>query len=140
MQELLAADIPESAISGFASQFLNRRLVADADLILTATAEHRAGVLSVDPRALKRTLTLGEFARLVGQVPAEAIQGDDDATRFASLARAALAQRYRFQRGSAATDIADPYGKSAAVYEASYRQIQSYVADILYALKPVQDS
>ncbi len=50
------------------SEFRSRPLLAEhitsADLVLTATKEHRAGVLELAPTALRRTYTLREFAVL----------------------------------------------------------------------------
>ena len=50
---------------GFASRALEDKMVDDADLILTATRDHRSEVLSRNPSALRRTFTLREFAVLV---------------------------------------------------------------------------
>jgi len=50
---------------GFASRALESQLVTDADLILTATRDHRSVVLGRYPGALRRTFTLREFAELV---------------------------------------------------------------------------
>jgi protein-tyrosine phosphatase len=47
------------------SQQLTEQLITDADLILTATREHRSKVVSLHPRAARYTFTLNQFARLV---------------------------------------------------------------------------
>ncbi len=54
--------------SGFSSTWLREPQIAWAELVLTATAEHRSEVLRLEPRALRRTFTLRELARLAGHV------------------------------------------------------------------------
>ncbi|WP_104195976.1 low molecular weight phosphatase family protein [Cryobacterium sp. M15] len=44
---------------------LTEELIADADLVLTATREHRRQVVSMLPKATRYTFTLNQFARLV---------------------------------------------------------------------------
>jgi protein-tyrosine-phosphatase len=57
-------------LSAHRSTPLTRRLVDDADLILTMEAEHRRAVLSISPAARDRTFVLGAFAA-----------GDEEAVR-----------------------------------------------------------
>jgi protein-tyrosine phosphatase len=47
------------------SKQLTEQQIADADLILTATREHRSKVVSLQPRAARYTYTLNQFARLL---------------------------------------------------------------------------
>ena len=49
----------------FRSRPITVEIIEGSDLILTATRDHRAGVLSVCPAALRRTFTLREFDALV---------------------------------------------------------------------------
>jgi|EndMetStandDraft_5_1072996.scaffolds.fasta_scaffold240189_2 protein-tyrosine phosphatase len=82
----------------FASRALNEQLVDAADLILTATRDHRSEVLSRYPSALRRTFTLREFAGLVRDMigvssPAEMV---------------AEAYRRRSEAGDD-LDLADPF-------------------------------
>jgi protein-tyrosine phosphatase len=66
MDELLyARGVAADDIRAHRSEPLTARHIAEADLILTATADHRAQVLELDPTALRRTMTLGEFGRLL---------------------------------------------------------------------------
>lgn len=57
--------------SGFRSHALIDSDVRQADVVLTATREHRSDVLERVPLALKRAFTLLEFAALVEVVPAD---------------------------------------------------------------------
>lgn len=87
--------------TGFRSRRLTDNNCEEADLILTATRDHRSQVLDQVPRALRRTFTLLEFAHIVdgSQSPAGPL------TLMVSDAAAA--------RGAIRPenyDIADPYG------------------------------
>lgn len=55
--------------TGFRSRPLRAEHITSADLVLTATKEHRAGVLELVPTALRRTYTLREFAAVGCEVP-----------------------------------------------------------------------
>lgn len=50
---------------GFRARALRPAMVLDADLVLTASRDHRAEVLAQEPSAMGRTFTMLEFARLV---------------------------------------------------------------------------
>lgn len=50
-------------VTGSVSHELTADLVDSADLILTASTSHRAAVVRVMPRAVRKTLTLKQFAR-----------------------------------------------------------------------------
>ena len=67
--------------SGFVARELTAELVVRADLVLTATREHRAAVVGLVPAAVRRSFTLKEFARLSGLVR------DAELARNAELAR-----------------------------------------------------
>ena len=57
---------------GFRSRQLTPQIAADADLILTATRDHRADVVTLQPKALKYTFALADFSHMVDgieQVP-----------------------------------------------------------------------
>ncbi|MGJ9411577.1 hypothetical protein ACHAAC_02610 [Aeromicrobium sp. CF4.19] len=84
--------------SSFRSRPLLSVHVANADLILTATREHRGGVLELDPTALRRTFTLREFAALGHEVAA----GPD----LPELVRTAASRR---STGPVDIDVPDPF-------------------------------
>ena len=72
---------------GFASRALEAEMVDDADLILTATREHRSEVLSRHPNALRRTFTLREFAALVEDMIGVTSPAEMVAAAYAGAAR-----------------------------------------------------
>lgn len=102
----------------FRSHAIDTYLVDSADLILTATQAHRSDVLSLNPRALRRTFTLLEFAALCERV--------EGANAHALVAEAAR------QRSNAPPDIdiGDPYRRSPDVHRATADQIDDAVRTI----------
>ncbi|WP_293787008.1 hypothetical protein [uncultured Aeromicrobium sp.] len=96
-----------------------RQLTADiarrADLILTATRDHRTQVLEVFPGALRRTFTLVEFAALAPRVAADSA---DDLVRGAAMIRT---------EGPQDIDIADPIGQSEEFHDEVARRIEEAV-------------
>lgn len=94
---------------------LTSSLVEAADLILTMTEEQRAWVTHQAPRTLRRTYTLLEYARVLGEF--------EEQTAFSTLAElvhASAPLRGRINAGDAPNDIADPYGKAPEDYAASF--------------------
>lgn len=93
------------AATGFVpSQHRSQRLVPDAvrvaDLVLTATREHRVAVVDADPTSARRTFTLLEFARLVS--------ADDEPVASLQDLRDRAAARRAGDPATAADDLADP--------------------------------
>ena len=75
-----------------------------ADLVLTAAREHRAAVLAMSPRALRKTFTLREFAALLDGVKSDSLEGlVSDASRARSTAPSDV-------------DVVDPYRREPAVH------------------------
>jgi protein-tyrosine phosphatase len=111
----------------FRSHPVDSYLVESADLILTATREHRSEVLVTNPRALRRTFTLLEFATLSGLVDA----GEPEALVSQAALRRSLAP--------ADVDVSDPYRRGPDVHRSTADQIDAAVATIaqrLNALEP----
>ncbi len=103
------------------SDFRARELVAEhvaaADLVLTATREHRASAVVLQPRAAARTFTLREFARLTAGLGP--LQAADPVERAHELVRAAAGRRGLVPPASPRDDdLADPYQGPASGFEA----------------------
>jgi protein-tyrosine phosphatase len=58
--------------TGFKARHLTGELVDESDLVLCATGEQVIRVVGLRPDARSRTFVLGEFGRLLSQVPATA--------------------------------------------------------------------
>lgn len=102
----------------FRSHAIDSYLIGSADLILTASKWHRSEVLARDPRALRRTFTLVEFAALTEQV-----DGADPRALVAEASR----QR---SLAPAEVDIGDPYRRSPEVHRETADQIDQAVRTI----------
>lgn len=123
------------------AQQLSRQLVENADLILTATRDHRGEVVSLSPAASRHTFTLAQFARIVGSsgalshnapAPADAKPGFPRDT-LRSFVSAAAASRGISPPPVRAIDddIEDPYRRSEKVYRRAGRAIDEAVATIV---------
>ncbi len=133
MARLLAADRIDA--SAFRSRPLTADAVQSADLVLTLTAQHRSEVLELEPLALRRTLSLGELARLAAEVPPGTVTGVTDAERLRSLVSAAQARRHLFAGRHLDDDVVDPYRQADGVYATSYAQITAHVGRLVTALR-----
>ena len=118
--------------TGHIARQLTADLVAEADLVLTATREHRHAVVALHPRAARYAYTLTQFARLVNAV--------DPATldRSAGDDLSALLDEVAATRGFAPPpvhpdldDIADPYRRPQKVYDEVGRAIDAAVGTIV---------
>lgn len=108
---------------------LDIHLIEQSDLILTAAREHRAAVLAMSPRALRKTFTLREFAALVDGADSASLQElVSDASRSRSTAPSDI-------------DVVDPYRRDPDVHHQVADQIAAavdIVAERLSAL-PLRD-
>lgn len=112
---------------GFASRPLTAHLVASADLVLTATSQHRAESVALQPAAHIRTFTIAQFGALAQAVPPSAVTHHMDPVRRAE----ALVAEVRALRGLVQVDqpdIIDPYGGSRRVYRFAGRRISESLA------------
>lgn len=103
----------------FAARQLTADLVAGADLVLTATREHRAAVVTLHPAASRYAFTILEFARLAAQVPVP-LPGATPAERGRALVRAAAGNRGLVPPRDRpdGDDVPDPYRRSIAAFDA----------------------
>jgi len=114
-------------------EFVARDVTAEildvADLVLTATRQHRSLVATAQPSVIRRVFTIKEFARLAASL--EESVGSNDAAPTDRLRE--LVVRVAGQRGLAPPaqpsddDVADPYGMSA-------RHFTATAADLLPAV------
>ncbi|ROS78670.1 low molecular weight phosphatase family protein [Cellulomonas sp. PhB143] len=130
MAELMEAD--GLVTKGFAAQQLTARVIERADLVVTATREHRSAVVRLVPAAVRRTFTLLELARLVGTLDAAALPRDT-VMRVAGLPAAANAERSR-HLGRHDDDLPDPFGRRPRVYRKAYEQIRDAEAALAAVL------
>ncbi|EST29272.1 protein tyrosine phosphatase [Streptomycetaceae bacterium MP113-05] len=137
MEEHAAAVLVERGAdpAGFLGRELLDEHVIRADLVLTATRDHRAQVISMGHSAGLRTFTLKEFTRLVRAIDPATLPPPGSAAgvaeRARALVRAAAALRGWLLAPSAdADEIYDPYGAPIPYF-------RSVGDDISHALDPV---
>lgn len=124
-------------VSGFAARQATAEIIREADLVLALTTRHRAWVVDELPVAVRRTLTLREFGRLVSTIPPGSFDPaalPDDAARLTALVPLALAERPRHAGQRHDDDVVDPYGQSRETYRAAFDQITSGLDPVLRAL------
>ena len=111
-----------ASAEGFSSRPLTDDDLVWADLILTATREHRGYVLDRSPAVLSKTFTLREFASLV-----------DDAVASSPSALVVDSYRHRSQ-ATGDPDVGDPFRRPPAVHREVADQIAAAVDTIADAL------
>ncbi|WP_193598119.1 low molecular weight phosphatase family protein [Microbacterium sp. YJN-G] len=118
------------------ARLLSPPLLAETDLVLTMTREHRSHVVQLVPALLHRTFTVREFARLVEPLTDDDVRrgvadaGPDAGLRLQALARLAGAQRGMVHAQPDEHDVIDPYRRSQQTYELCASQLVPAVAEV----------
>lgn len=129
-----------------ASEMTTTRIKA-ANLIVTMTREHRAEVVSLVPRASRKTFTLRELDRLIGtyrELEPEAWAAPRDAS---ATALEALVLEVAAKRGFSSTvvsptddDIVDPYRRGQDIYDEVGSLISQSITRVADAIISVTSS
>lgn len=128
------------AAEGFLARDLAAALVAEADLVLTATRRHRGLVATLHPRALRYVFTFREFAHLVGGIDPERLapggsRADTAGEHIRRVVQLAAGQRgLRPPLSDDELDVIDPYRREEAVFEQMSSQILQSLPPIAAAL------
>jgi protein-tyrosine phosphatase len=125
--------------AGFASRQLVPALLDQADIVITATQQHRGEAVALHPRALRKTFTLGELADLVrdADLASEAGSATDGTPWAAVVADVARGRRgLNPARTADESDIYDPYGRGPEAYDRMSHEIESQVHVVADALRP----
>jgi len=115
--------------SDFAARRINQRMIDEADLILTASVEHRSSVVALQPLAMKKTFTLLEFARTVPHV-SSAVAHLPLNERIPALTQQAYHARPHLRLAREHIDIPDPFGNTEEVYVTAFTLITQAVEQI----------
>jgi protein-tyrosine phosphatase len=124
---------------GFVGRQLTMDMIERADLILTATRGHRAAIVTAVPRAVRRTLTILEMARLLTSV--DPIDVDrrvemHDGHRLEALVSIALSNRGMTPlREPTDDDITDPYRQPLAAFEEVAERMDAALSRITSLLR-----
>ncbi len=122
--------------SAFRAQRLTDELVRGADLVLAMARDHRTTVVAAVPKALPRTFTVREFARLVAAVDAGALPDGDLADRARALVGLAAGQRGRSWAPPEDDDVADPFRRGPEAYERAFHEITAALDPTLLLMAP----
>ncbi len=117
----------------FSSRELDVRMLESADLILTASTNHRAAVARLLPSALHKTLTLKQLARYAPFIQESGASPSDVTQRIPWILAAVPRARARARKDDD-DSIADPRGKSRRQYEAAIDELDhacSMIAPLL---------
>lgn len=126
--------------------FVGRELldehVVDADLVLTATLDHRSQVISMGHAAGLRTFTLKEFTRLVRRIDPGTLPDPRGGThvteRARALVRAAAALRGWLLAATPESDeVDDPYGAPIGMFRNCGEEIFDALDPVVTALTGV---
>lgn len=123
--------------AGFVARGLTTGMVSQASLVLTATREHRSQVVRLQPRALRYTFTVREFATLLEYVPDDRLPSwTDPAQALRQLALLAKSARASLPRAEPAMfDIADPYRQDDQVYAGMRSQVRAALVQLERVIK-----
>ncbi|MFI0814374.1 protein-tyrosine-phosphatase [Streptomyces sp. NPDC021098] len=126
--------------------FLGRELLDEhvirADLVLTATRDHRAQVISMGHSAGLRTFTLKEFTRLVRAIDPATLPDPEEVggvvERARSLVQAAAALRgWLLAPNEEADEVHDPYGAPITFFRSIGDEINQALDPVVTALTGV---
>jgi protein-tyrosine phosphatase len=130
--------------TGFVARALTVEAVAAADLVLTATRQHRGIVVSTYPKALRSCFAVRDFAAAAADLPADlGPLGDDDddgydddaCGRVRRVVAAAAARRgFAPPLTPDDADIIDPFRRPDEVYAAMFDQVLGAMPGIVTAL------
>lgn len=121
--------------TGFAAQRLTERLLQPVDLVLALTRAHRGDVVGLWPKAVRRTFTLKEFARLLQELDPGLLPAGGVAERLRAAVPLVAARR-RQVPDERLDDVLDPYRQPAEVYEEAFADVRRAVADVVAVVRP----
>jgi protein-tyrosine phosphatase len=125
------------AADGFLARDLTAAMVADADLVLTATRAHRGKVAMLHPKALRYVFAFREFAELVsGLSPTELHVSTNTAQEHVErvVGLAAGQRGVRPPLSDSEADIVDPFRRPRDVFEQMTTEIMGSLPAVVAAL------
>ncbi len=126
MDAEMAAVLAERGIdgSGHRSSRLSMRMVADADLVLTAEVAHRSFILDERPAVFRRLFTMGQLDRTLVEVPA-GLHGRD---LLAAAGRAPVPAAVQ-------DDVHDPYRRGPRAARLAAEHLDALLGRLLPRLR-----
>jgi protein-tyrosine phosphatase len=123
--------------AGFSARDLTPALIAESDLVLTATRAHRGKVALMSPKVLRRVFTFRDFADLVGGIDGlgAPASGTDSRAWVGQVTQVVAASRgLRPPLAPDLADIVDPYRREDEVFSTMARQIVASMPSVVRAL------
>jgi protein-tyrosine phosphatase len=123
--------------AGFRARDLTPALIAESDLVLTATRAHRGEVAMMYPKALRRLFTFRDFAELVAGVDGlgTRVTDMDPLAWVRQVTEGAAARRgLTPPLESAQVDILDPFRREDEVFATMAQQIVGSMPAVVRAL------
>lgn len=133
MDQLVQSAGAESG--GFAARRLTERMLQPVDLVLALTRAHRGDVVELWPKAVRRTFTLKEFARLVGEIDLASLPSGGPGERLRAAVPLASARRSQVL-DPRLDDVVDPYRQPPGIYGEAYAGIEQAVSSIVRIFGP----
>lgn len=122
---------------GFLARELTKEMVAEADLVLTATRGHRGRVATLHPPSLRYAFTFRDFAGLAEEVDLAGLPAapEDPRGRLRALVAAVAARRgVNPPLSPRQADIVDPYRREDQVFTQMSEQVLGAMPSVLTAL------
>jgi low molecular weight protein-tyrosine phosphatase len=123
--------------AGFTARDLTPELIAESDLILTATRAHRGKVATMHPKALRQVFTLCDFADLVAGIDgltARVTNVDPRVWVRQVTEKAAASRGLKPPLEPAQADIVDPFGRDDEVFATMAEQVVASMTAVVRAL------
>jgi protein-tyrosine phosphatase len=123
--------------TAFTARELTPSLIAESDLVLTATRAHRGKVALMSPKVLRRVFTFCDFADLVADIDgptAPAAQTGSAGWVRQVTEEAAAARGLRPPLSPDRADIVDPYRRQDEVFAAMAHRIDESLPAVLRSL------
>lgn len=121
---------------GFAARQITRDIVAEADLVISATRDHLSAVVPLHPRALRYSFALHDLGDLLAEVSEADIEAAPGANRVAKVAAAAIAKRGTVNpRLPEESGIIDPFRRDAPVFDQMVDEVSQSLPAVVSALK-----
>ena len=123
--------------AGFTATDLTAELIAESDLVLTATRVHRGKVATMYPKALRQVFTFADFADLVAGIDgltARVTNMDPQVWVGQVTEKAAASRGLKPPLEPALADIVDPFGSEDEVFATMAQQVVASMPAVVRAL------
>lgn len=118
---------------GFLSRTVTPAVLADADLVLTATRDQRSACVTLAPGAVRRTFTLRQFARFAAAAPAPRTGGVPQ--RLSGLVDGVNATRHTVPAAPGdADDLPDPVGRPIEAFRVCAEDVWRSLCTVVTAV------